>query len=260
MKLSLNNKLLFRASGIVGIVAGVIGIALGIKELVPSTSSNIISEPQKLESTSQSQISSLKMDSVKTKIKSNSSQPNNSNISDYKKPIEQVKIKSDNNINVPEIMNTETQKLPKQENIVQNNETVKPPKENTTQDQNIINQNINKYYGFTKDGIFYIHRTLIEKSNGDIPYLKSDLTNWDDGEKMDLKGSYYLYKARIDKPFMNGVKIVYCFRIRGGIHLPTLLFSRRSDLINDNDVILNPTKNGYNFETYPQDYLPNMDN
>ena len=113
---------------------------------------------------------------------------------------------------------------------------------------------VNKYYGFTKYGIFYIHKLLIDQCNGETPCLVAGITNWAKNVKMQLDGDYYIYEAKIDKPYENNLE--YCFYIGNGIHIPQILIEKSSKLILDGDHILNGTKNGQNFNTSPQDYYP----
>jgi len=124
----------------------------------------------------------------------------------------------------------------------------KAPGDDTT------NYAVNKYYGFSKSGIFYIHKSLIEQSDGEIPCLVAGATNWRKDVKMKSDGDYYIYEARIDRPYK--INLEYCFYIGNGNYLPQLLLEKSSLLIRDGDYKLNNTKDGNNLFTQPQAYYP----
>ena len=123
-----------------------------------------------------------------------------------------------------------------------------PDKDDTT------NNKVNLNYGFTKSGVFYINKLLIDNSKGEVPCLVAGVTNWRKDIQMHLDGDYYIYEAKIDKPFK--IKLEYCFFIGNGNHLPQLLLEQSSLLVNDKDIKLNNTGDGHNFITSPQDYYP----
>lgn len=129
---------------------------------------------------------------------------------------------------------------------------IKAPKNDTT------SKKINPYYGFSKSGVFYIHKSLIEQSKGDIPCLVAGITNWENDIKMQVDGDYYIYQAKIDRPY--NIKLEYCFYIGNGIYLPQLLIEISSSLIKAADYKINTTKDGNNFYTSPQDYYPGTRN
>lgn len=118
------------------------------------------------------------------------------------------------------------------------------------------NDSVNMYYGFTKTGVFYIHKSLIAQSNGEIPCLVAGVTNWTNNTKMQLDGDYYIYEAKIDKPY--DIKLEYCFYIGNGNYIPQILLEKSSKQIIKGDYKINNTKNGSNFYTSPQDYYPNI--
>jgi hypothetical protein len=113
-------------------------------------------------------------------------------------------------------------------------------------------QSVNKNYGFSKSGVFYIHKSLITQSNGEIPCLVAGVTNWTNKTKMSLDGDYYIYEAKIDSPF----KTKYCFYIGNGNYIPQLLIEKSSSKILDGDYTPNDENTGNNFYTNPQDYYP----
>jgi len=114
--------------------------------------------------------------------------------------------------------------------------------------------NVNKYYGFSKSGVFYIHKTLIEQSDGETPCLVAGVTNWKKDVTMQSDGDYYIYEAKIDRPYK--INLEYCFYIGNGNHLPQLLLEKSSMLIRDGDYKINNTKDGNNFYTSPQAFYP----
>lgn len=109
-------------------------------------------------------------------------------------------------------------------------------------------------YGVTKEGIFFIHRSLVEKVGGNSPLLRSELTSWEKDEPMELNSQgYYIASIIIEKPLTR--KIDYCYRIGDNKFIPHALINVNSALVKDNDCINNGNK-GYNFSTMPLEVLP----
>lgn len=121
-------------------------------------------------------------------------------------------------------------------------------------DDDTTNHTVNKYYGFSKSGVFYIHKKLIEQSDGEIPCLIAGVTNWKKDVKMQSDGDYYIYVAKIDRPYKTNLE--YCFYIGNGNYLPQLLLEKSSILIREGDYKINNTKDGNNFYTSPQAFYP----
>jgi len=113
---------------------------------------------------------------------------------------------------------------------------------------------VNRYYGFTKTGVFYIHKSLITQSSGEAPCLVAGVTNWTNNTKMILNGEYYVYEAKIDRPY--NTKLEYCFYIGNGKYIPQILLEKASKYILTGDYKSNSSKDGSNFYTTPQDYYP----
>jgi len=116
------------------------------------------------------------------------------------------------------------------------------------------NDSINKYYGFSKTGVFYIHKSLITQAKGDVPCLVAGVTNWSNNTRMISDGDYYIYEAKIDKPYE--IKLEYCFYIGKGLYIPQILLENSSRYIRKGDYRLNGSKDGNNFYTEPQGYYP----
>lgn len=117
---------------------------------------------------------------------------------------------------------------------------------------------VNMNYGFSKTGVFYVHKSLIAHVNGDAPYLVAGVTNWTNNTKMILDGEYYIYEAKIDRPY--DIMLEYCFYIGKGIYIPQILLEKSSNFILKGDYKSNTTKDGANFYTSPQDYYPGTNN
>ena len=115
-----------------------------------------------------------------------------------------------------------------------------------------IGENTNELYGFTANGIFYIHSDLIDAAGGGWPEITGGFT----GRKrisMDRKGDYYIWQARTTGPYRFAQ--FYCFHIGGETYIPHALVDLGSPMINPQHVKHNPT-GGYNFLTDPQEELP----
>lgn len=125
-------------------------------------------------------------------------------------------------------------------------------------ENNLKRDKVNLYYGFTKSGVFYIHKSLISQSNGEIPCLVAGVTNWTKNTSMQLDGDYYIYEAKIDKPY--NIKLEYCFYIGDGKYIPQILLEKSSKYILTGDYKSNSSKDGSNFYTTPQDYYPSNQN
>jgi len=117
-----------------------------------------------------------------------------------------------------------------------------------------VSHKVNLNYGFSKSGVFYINKILIEASKGNIPCLVAGITNWGKDIEMHLDGNYYIYEAKIDKPF--NIELEYCFYIGEDKYLPQLLLEKSSLLIDDKDIKHKKNGEGNNFLTSPQDYYP----
>lgn len=118
--------------------------------------------------------------------------------------------------------------------------------------------NVNRYYGFTKNGVFYIHRSLIPTSNGDDNlFLCYDKNNWNiSASKMIYDGNYYYYQSKIKQ---NSGRLQYCFYCSElGQWMPQYLLNENEEtpLINKSDIVWNWNKTGHNFETKPQNFFP----
>lgn len=117
---------------------------------------------------------------------------------------------------------------------------------------------VNLYYGFSKTGVFYIHKSLIEQAGGKKPCLVAGVTNWTNNVEMTLDHEYYYYEAKIDEPF--DINLEYCFYVGNGNYIPQLLIEKSSRFIKKADYKSNSTKDGTNFYTSPQDSFPNIKN
>lgn len=132
----------------------------------------------------------------------------------------------------------------------------KPKIEDNISDANILDVSLK--YGFTKDGVFYIHKSLIPTSNGDDNlYLCYDKNNWSTSNtKMLYDGNYYYYQSKIKQ---NSGSIAYCFycsEIKKWMPQYLLNENEETPLINKSDIVWNSEKNGHNFETKPQNLFP----
>ena len=125
-------------------------------------------------------------------------------------------------------------------------------------ENNTTSNKVNTNYGFSKTGVFYIHKSLIAQANGDVPCLVAGVTNWTNNTKMILDGDYYIYEAKIDRPY--DINLEYCFYIGKGIYIPQILLEKSSNYILKADYKSNNTKDGSNFYTSPQDYYPGNHN
>jgi len=125
-------------------------------------------------------------------------------------------------------------------------------------ENNTNSDKVNMNYGFSKTGVFYIHKSLIAQANGDVPCLVAGVTNWINNTKMIIDGDYYIYEAKIDRPY--DINLEYCFYIGKGIYIPQILLEKSSNYILKGDYKSNSTKDGSNFYTSPQDYYPGNHN
>lgn len=112
--------------------------------------------------------------------------------------------------------------------------------------------NTNSLYGFTQNGVFYIHGDLIEAANGSRVEITGGFTQW---KRVDMKriGSYYVFEANTTGSFQ--FPQYYCFHIGSERYIPHALVDLGSPLIKPKDVKAN-NQGGYNFLTEPQDDLP----
>jgi hypothetical protein len=114
-------------------------------------------------------------------------------------------------------------------------------------------------YGFDKNGRFYISKKLIDYVSGYQVDLYCNANNWRQPLPMtlNLKGDSYEFYTGI--PY-NSVQ-EYCFHVNSTInpnaqnkfYLPTAVINYL--VYRDKDTMLNPTKDGYNFYTYPNDFI-----
>lgn len=118
--------------------------------------------------------------------------------------------------------------------------------------------NINRYYGFTKDGIFYIHKSLIPSSNGDDNlYLCYDKNQWNiSATKMKFDGNYYYYQSKIKQNSGSLQYCFYCSEIKQWMPQVLLNENEGTKLINKSDIESNRNDDGHNFKTEPQDHFP----
>ena len=78
-----------------------------------------------------------------------------------------------------------------------------------------IPQNI-PLYGFTEQGVFFIHQSLVENIKGENPRLVSQITDWKP-RKMEQKGVYWVYDCHAQPKdfgmfqFYKGFPVEYYF-------------------------------------------------
>lgn len=134
--------------------------------------------------------------------------------------------------------------------------------ESKTSPKNVLSatsiSNVNRNYGFTKDGVFYIHRSLIPTSNGDDNlYLCYDKNQWNIlATKMIFDGNYYYYQSKIKQNSGSLQYCFYCSEIRQWMPQSLLNENEETPLINKSDIISNRNEDGHNFKTKPQDFFP----
>lgn len=110
-------------------------------------------------------------------------------------------------------------------------------------------------YGFSKEGVFFLHKSLISGISESVPCLVTGVTKWTNKIAMQSIGDYFIYTAKVDRPFQN--KLLYCFYLPDiGLYIPQLLLENSSSLINPDDIQMHPANDGSNFFTSPIDYLP----
>lgn len=106
----------------------------------------------------------------------------------------------------------------------------------------------NSLYGFTSDGLFYIHKDVVAAAGADDPKLVAGINKW---ERVAMKrtGDYYIYQAKTTGQYK--FPLLYCFDLGGERYIPHVLVDMGSPLINPDEV--KPHGNGgYNFFTKPQ--------
>jgi len=108
-------------------------------------------------------------------------------------------------------------------------------------------------YGFTKDGLFFIAKSLIVEFKGSKPKFRADLTDWEDCPMKEQNG-YYIYKYDIKSQPLTD-KVIYCFSIGGNRYIPHVLVNKRPIRYNHDDVSDN-NQGGYNFKTLPLEKCP----
>ena len=106
----------------------------------------------------------------------------------------------------------------------------------------------NSLYGFTSEGLFYIHVDVVAAAGGDSPELVAGFNNWA-RVPMSRSGNYYIYQASTTGQFK--FPLLYCFDLGGERYIPHVLVDMGSPLINPDEVKSN-NSGGYNFLTKPQ--------
>ncbi len=112
-------------------------------------------------------------------------------------------------------------------------------------------------YGYTREGVFFIHESLIANVRGNPPVFASEVT-MGDGRRMILKDGYYTYdvarSSRDSTDFTryndSGVAIRYFFVVGTNVQIPRDIMGLTnwigdSDVINDNGIPV--------FATHPVD-------
>ncbi|MBA4320677.1 MAG: hypothetical protein C0412_19970 [Flavobacterium sp.] len=135
---------------------------------------------------------------------------------------------------------------------------VKVRKSSSKTTSSVSKDSVNLRYGFTKDGIYYIHKSLIPEANGDNNlFLCYQKNHWDtSASQMKYDGNYYYYQSNINQ---NSGSLQYCFYCNViGQWIPDYLLDEKSPLLNKADIVLNGKKDGHNFNTIPQDYFPGI--
>ncbi len=240
-------------SGIFLIVVAFIGVHYNSS----SDTQKTYSQPK-----SESQITNAEMQSVPENKRNESKQTS------YSPPIKNDKRKKQEKVSAitPDNKNNNTSEADIKQVREENNNDNKNVKagssveESDTKEEDTSKRNANKHYGFTKDGIFYIHKSLIPSSNSnDNLYLCYNRNHWSISEsKMQFDGEYYYYQSKLSQLTEKQQYCFYCNEI--GMWLPQYLLDEGSPLINNNDVKWNGKKDGHNFNTVPQDYYPGKRN
>lgn len=99
-------------------------------------------------------------------------------------------------------------------------------------------------YGFTRDGVFFIHESLIANTGAKSPVFVSEVTR-NEGRKMNLVGGYYIYnvdRVRADRVDFErftdkGLSVRYFFVIGTNIQIPREVMEK-TDWIGKKDVVL----------------------
>jgi hypothetical protein len=232
--------MIFRTSGIITIITGVIAIVFSFKDcFLPA---NHITASELIVNGATNQTSSIINDSVQINNLPISKPPVNSNNSEYKKQVDDERADYDNINSVEGKTKIDPLKSMGQERIANN--------------ENISMKKVNKNYGFTKEGIIYIHKSRIPISNGDDNlYLCYQKNHWDTiATKMNFDGNYYYYQSDYAR---NKSNLNYCFYGRI-IHqwIPEYWLDEGSSLIDTADVCWNGFRTGHNFCTGPQEFYP----
>jgi len=107
-----------------------------------------------------------------------------------------------------------------------------------------VAQNTSALYGVSPDGVYFIHKSLVEKTDGTKPSVLFS-PDWS-GRPMTLQGNYYVYNSG-RKIIM---KAMYCFAIGGNRYIPHALDGLDISGINPDDIKDN-NQGGFNFITAP---------
>ena len=105
-------------------------------------------------------------------------------------------------------------------------------------------------YGFTKQGVFFIHKGLVEQAGGYKPLLITEANNY---KKVSMREKSDYYYAIID--LLRHREICYCFSIGSNNYIPHQLKRIGSPHFNEGDVKDNK-QGGYNFCTSALDSTP----
>jgi hypothetical protein len=107
-----------------------------------------------------------------------------------------------------------------------------------------------KMYGVTPNGIIFIHKSYVDKTEGSKPYAMWD-PSWTKNHKMVLKGNYWVYET--GKKLSSSFPFTWCVWIGGDKYLPHALFNDNVEVsgFDINDTQPNGQGTGKNFLTTP---------
>lgn len=112
-------------------------------------------------------------------------------------------------------------------------------------------------YGFTEDGVFFIHKDCVKAAQGKKPQLIASRSGWR-ALPMEEVGNYYLARVSITAPIRR--KELYCFDIGGDNFIPHQLYRYEVDICwDDGDVKWkneNNKEEGCNYNTDPLPRTP----
>ena len=119
-------------------------------------------------------------------------------------------------------------------------------------------------YGFTKDGVFFVHDSLVKNAGGSIANLASQATEWKH-RPMSRAGDYHIYDCNDrnhDKAlfvFYDNFKIQYSFYVDKYVSIPAV-FEKNKDVqlhIGAEDIV-NNLKYGLVFFTHALEDDPKL--